>query len=105
MLTRRQLAVARAALQYFSEEVGPHGAVALQPYLKETWMGDATTEDVNQVREVLQRCTLRYVCCDRAGTRLILPELFPTFEAAQLSTSHLHAGTVIATVVVPAADT
>ena len=32
MVTRRHLAVIRVAIQYFREELGPHGAAAFQPY-------------------------------------------------------------------------
>ena len=36
MLTRRQWAVIRAALQYFAEELGPHEAAAFRPLPRRT---------------------------------------------------------------------
>jgi hypothetical protein len=101
VLTRRHLAVIRAALGYFAEELGPHGADAFGPYLDEPLTEGLTTVEIEQLRRIIQQCELRYVCCDRAATGLVGHELFRAVEEARSSALGLDDTAVVATVLVP----
>ena len=58
MLTKQHLAVLRAALQYFDEELGPRGVEALRPYFDESFDGELSADDVARLRELLPTCQL-----------------------------------------------
>ena len=75
LLTKRHLAVLRAALQYFDEELIPHGMEAMQPYFDQPLDGELTSEDVQLLRRFLRTCKLRYARCDSKRKNLISPKL------------------------------
>jgi hypothetical protein len=84
MLTTRHLAVIRAALKYWDDEMSPHGAGSFAAYLDEPSLaGDLTGEDVTHARQQLANCTARYGVCDEAATTLIGGQLFATIEEAE----------------------
>ena len=58
MLTKQHLAVLRGALQYFDEELVPHGVAALRPYFDEAFDGKPNADDVARLRELLRTCQL-----------------------------------------------
>jgi len=80
LLTKRHLAVIRAALRFFDEEMSPHGPDVSKHYFDEPLESDLTADEVRQLRELLRICELRYACCDRTGTSLIRQELLTTPE-------------------------
>lgn len=71
MLTTHDLAVLRAAVTYFEEELGPHGVEAMRPYfadpVPETW----STRDLTRLREFLTTCQLRYIACGSRGEDIV----------------------------------
>jgi len=75
LLTKRHLAVLRAALQYFDEELIPHGMEAMQPYFDQPLDGELNNEEVQRLRAFLRNCKLRYACCDSKRRNLISPKL------------------------------
>lgn len=90
MLTEQYLALIRAALQYFAEELVPHGREAMQPYWDEPLLEDVTIEGVQRLRQQLHNCRLRYVVCHQTeehviDERLIAPLTIARQEAAALS--------------------
>ena len=67
MLTSHDLAVLRAAVTYFEEELGPHGVEAMRPYFVEPIPVEWSTGDLIRLREFLTTCQLRYVACNTSG--------------------------------------
>ena len=82
MLTKRHLAIIRAALLFFDEEMSPHGPDVARPYFEEPLAEELTVDEVGQLRELLRTVELRYVCCDETGATVPSQELL-TFEQAQ----------------------
>jgi len=92
LLTKRHLALIRAALLFFDEEMSPHGSDVARPYFEEPLAEELTVDEVGQLRELLQTVELRYVCCEETEATVPSQELL-TFEQAQ-STPHLLDGRV-----------
>lgn len=86
MLTKRRLAVLRAALQYFDEELMPHGIGVIRPYFDEPLKGKPTTSEIQELRKFLRDCELQYACCDSASNRLTGLQLSQSVEEARLMT-------------------
>ena len=85
MLKVQHLAVIRAALRYWDEEMGPQGVTSFRHYLEEpTSAGELTNEHVTFAREWLAQCELRYAMCNQAGTQLTKPQLFQYVSEAEL---------------------
>jgi hypothetical protein len=81
LLTKRHLAIIRAALQFFDEEMSPHGPEVARPYFEEPLEGELEADEVEQLRELLRTVELRYVCCE--GTRMtVSSQELLTFEQA-----------------------
>ena len=87
MLTQTHLAVLRAALQFFDEELGPHGVNAMRPYFQEGLDEAVSRNDIAQLRELLRICEIRYVCCDREGTQVMHTGLFASADVARSFTA------------------
>lgn len=87
MLTTRQLALLRAALLFFEEEMTPHGPELSEPYFEEPLPEPLTAAEVRQLRDALRRCVLRYARLNRTATRLRHRELFSSVEEARHGTS------------------
>ena len=83
MLTPHDMAVLRAAVTYFEEELGPHGIKAMRPYfvepVPETW----STRDLARLREFLRTCQLRYIACDQAYLEVVDTKLNETVRELQ----------------------
>jgi hypothetical protein len=47
-------------LQYFNEELVPHGLEAMRPYLDEAVEGDITSADIQQLQQFLREVEIRY---------------------------------------------
>jgi len=82
LLTTRHLALIRAALQFFDEEMSPHGPEVAKPYFEKSLEEELTAEEIGQLRELLQSAELKYVPCDLSRTRTLSQELL-TFEQVQ----------------------
>ena len=83
MLTPHDLAVLRAVVTYFEEELGPHGVESMRPYfadpVPETW----STRDLARLREFLRTCQMRYVACDHASLEVVDTKLYETVSELQ----------------------
>ncbi len=82
MLTPKQLAVLRAALQYFQEELVPHGLDALQPYLDGPIEGDITAADVRQLQQFLRNAEIQYAAVSLTVPRQMESTLYMSLDAA-----------------------
>ena len=83
MLTPTHLAVLRAALQFFDEELGPHGINAMRPYFDEPLDTEISRSDLAKLRDVLRTCEIRYVCCDLARTQVKHTGLYASADVAR----------------------
>ena len=83
MLTRRQLATLRAALQFWREEICPHGEVAARPYLETGDIAPLTSDEVNELRVRFDPTNLRYAVIAADHSRLQSTTLFATAEKAE----------------------
>ncbi len=82
MLTPKQLTVLRAALQYFQDELVPHGLDALRPYLDEPIEGDITAADVRQLQQFLRDTEISYVAVSLNHPRQMDSTLYMSLDAA-----------------------
>lgn len=82
MLTPKHLTVLRAALQYFQEELVPHGLDALRPYLDGPIEGGITAADVRQLQQFLRDAEIQYAAVSLAVPRQLDSTLYGTFSAA-----------------------
>jgi hypothetical protein len=99
MLTASHLAVIRAALQFWDEEMSPHDPAIYEGYFDEPignggWVKPAVTA----LRAQLSACRLCYIPYSLEGLSLASDQLFETPEAAQLAFPSGSAG--IATVLI-----
>jgi hypothetical protein len=75
MLTKSHLAVLRAALQYFEDEMGPHGMDVMRPYFDEKPTKEWTSRELHDLQAYLRDCKLRYAIYSPTDDRLIDSEL------------------------------
>ena len=78
MLTPHDLAVLRAAVTYFEEELGPHGIEAMRPYFVEPVPAEWSPRDLTRLRELLTTCQLWYVAFDEATLEVVDTKLYET---------------------------
>jgi len=83
LLTSHDLAVLRAAVTYFEEELGPHGVKAMRPYFADPVPGTWSTRDLTRLREFLSTCQMRYVACDQASLEVVDTKLYETVSELQ----------------------
>lgn len=100
MLTSRDLAVLRAALMFFDEEMSPHGAGAYRPYLPKRLRPDLRAQEVAELRNRLRTARVRYLCCDSTAAQAVTTRLFSQVTKAEaLATAA--GGRVVAVLVLP----
>lgn len=80
MLTQHHLAVLRAALKYFSEELLPHGQDVMRHYFDDAGDADVTTTEIQSLLRFLQWCELKYSLYDPATDRLNQTDLTSSVE-------------------------
>ena len=83
MLTSHDLAVLRAAVTYFEEELGLHGVEAMRPYFAEPVPETWSTRDLTRLREFLRTCQMRYVAFDQASVEVVDTKLYETVSELQ----------------------
>ena len=84
MITAKHLAVIRAALQFWDEEMSPHDPAICTGYFDEPiGNGEWIKDTVAFLRERMAACQLRYVLCSPEGTALVSDQLFETLDEAQ----------------------
>jgi hypothetical protein len=75
MLTRMDLAVLRAALKFFDEEMTPHGRETAQPYFDQRLPTGFDLRGVSDLRRRLRSCRQRYLICDANAKRALSADL------------------------------
>ena len=63
MFTHKQLKLIRAALEYFDEEICPHGGEAIAGYVSGEEVGP---NEVTELEEMFEGCDLRCLICTPA---------------------------------------
>jgi hypothetical protein len=87
VLTTKHLTVLRAALQYFQDELVPHGLDALRPYLDRPIDGGITSADVRQLQQFLRDAEIQYAAVSSAAPRQMDSTLYMSLEAASAGLS------------------
>ena len=97
MLTSHDLAVLRAAVTYFEEELGPHGVKAMRPYFVEPVPAEWSLRDLTRLREFLTTCQLRYIACNTSGEGVIGATLSGSVSELlkRVTTPSIRVGTVL----------
>lgn len=75
MLTQRHLALIRAALQFFDDEMVPHGRKAIRPYLDAPLGDNVTSAEIQKLRSFLRNVELKFGRFDRRTARMIETQL------------------------------
>ena len=84
MLTAKHLAVLRAALMFWDEEMSPHDPAVAAPYLSEPiGSGDWIKDTVADLRNQLAACQIRYVLSSPDGSSLISDQMFDSLAQAK----------------------
>jgi hypothetical protein len=84
MLTVSHLAVIRAALKFWDEEMSPHDPAIYTGYFDEPiGTGDWIKPAVQSLRAQLSSCQLRYAACSPDGAALASDHLFESVEKTQ----------------------
>lgn len=83
MLTPAELATIRAALSYWQEEMGPHGAGAMQSYYDDPSSVPLEGNELSELRSKLAGVELGYAIYDLARSRFSHARLFHSLEEAQ----------------------
>ncbi len=83
MLTPNHLATIRAALQYWEDEICPHGADAMQPYFDNPDAVPLSANETTQLRSILQDRFLRFVIYAPDRTIISSPTIFETSGEAE----------------------
>jgi len=60
LLTQRHLALIRAALPFFDDEMVPHGRKAIGPYLDVPLKHKVTSAEIQELRAFLRRTDVKY---------------------------------------------
>lgn len=101
MLTTKHLAVIRAALMFWDEEMSPHDPAVSAPYLDQPiGSGEWIKHEVAFLRDQLASCQLRYVLYSPDGKSLVSSQVFESLDQAQAAAS----SALVATLFVFAAD-
>lgn len=96
MLTHRHLALIRAALQFFDEEIVPHGRKTIRMYLDAPLGRTPTSAEIQELRSDLKKVTVKY---GRYQARR--RQLSDTGLSHSIAQTELSADEVIAIVLVP----
>lgn len=75
MLTHKERAVLRAALQFFREELVPYGLDVIRPYLDGPLEEAITPAEIQQLQEFLRHVHVRYVAVHVTGPLRIVSSL------------------------------
>lgn len=97
MLTRLDLAVLRAALKFFDEEIAPHGRKTAQPYFDIRLPAEFDRHIVSDLLHQLRTCRPRYLVCDAEARRALTKDLLVRLSSALNRAQSLDAevGTVL----------
>lgn len=99
MLTKRHLALVRAALQYFDEEMSPHGLRVMRPYFDEPLAAEFAEGEIQELRARLKDCVLAYVRYDARTMTLATTE--PSLDMDDIRLNAADRPAEIATILFP----
>jgi len=100
LLTSRDLAVLRAALMFFDEELSTHDGGAYRPYFPKGLRPDLRAEEVAGLRSRLKAARVRYLCCNAAGTQAVSRRLLTRLSSAEAMATAT-GGRVVTVLVLP----
>lgn len=80
MLTQRHLAIIRAALQFFDDEMVPHGMRVIRPYLDANLHRSVTSTEIQHLRSFLRNVTLKYGRFDHQTGQMVKTTLRSTAQ-------------------------
>jgi hypothetical protein len=83
LLNDQHLILIRAALQYFDEELSPHGVEAMAAYLTTPSLDPAIVEQLSDLRTWLPHSRVAYACVQPASNRLAGDRLYDSPEEAE----------------------
>ncbi|MFO1007758.1 MAG: hypothetical protein U0929_17490 [Planctomycetaceae bacterium] len=97
MLTLHDLAVLRAAVTYFDEEMGPHGIKAMRPYFVEPLPAEWSPRELTRLRKLLTNCQLRYIACQPRSDAVVEAKLSKSVSELQehVTSPNFRWGTVL----------
>ena len=76
MPNEQDLSVLRAAVQFWHEEMSPHGNSGLEAYFDVPTTGLDVVGVAGQLRQRLHCCELRYAICNKRATRFLQTKVF-----------------------------
>ena len=80
MLKPRHLTLLRGALQFFGEELLPHGPEVAQPYLDEEIDDEFTSGELQELQRFLSQVDIRYATLEVADRERVQPQLSQSFD-------------------------
>ena len=89
MLRQRHLPLLRGALQFFGEELLPHGPEVVQPYLDEEIDGEFNSSELQELQRFLSQVEVRYAVLDEADHERVQPQLSDAPDEIAAPTDHL----------------
>ena len=99
MLTRRETETIRAALQFWREEICPHGEATARPYLDADDVSPLNSDEVEKLRDQFARSAVRYA--------ILTPDQNGLQDVALITSTEEAKGVAgearVATVILPAA--
>jgi hypothetical protein len=102
LLTKLDLAVLRAALQFFDEEMSPHGLDLAAAYFDRPLEAPLSPAEVRALRQRLVYGDLKYVVSADDGGRAISDEFFADRETAEALAAAVSG--IVAAVLLPQLD-
>ena len=95
MLTHNGLAIVRAALTFWREEMCPHGTDVMLPYLDLPDIKHLSADEVIRLRCRFKPDAVRYAIANAAGDRLTNTKLFVDAEDAIRAAGNGRVATVL----------
>ncbi|MCA9019156.1 MAG: hypothetical protein KDA74_03375 [Planctomycetaceae bacterium] len=101
MLTRQNILLITAALQFWAEEMDPNESQLLKVYSGDPTADQIwTADEIQQLRSQLSSARLKYAMINPAGTEFLTSDLFSTQQAAEQT--RIDTTSLLATVILPA---
>jgi len=82
VLTSQEIETIRAALQFWCEEIAPHGESAARPYLESAEAKPLSALETNKLRNRLAQALWRFAVVEPSRDRLANVQLYGTLEEA-----------------------
>ncbi|MCG8586262.1 MAG: hypothetical protein MI757_16265 [Pirellulales bacterium] len=95
MLTRQETETIRAALQFWREEICPHGEAAARHYLEIAGASPLSVTEIEELRDRFARSSLRYATLEPRHNQLADTKLYETAKHASAVAGVASVATVI----------